>query len=115
MSHGRKSFYEGLYSECVSLAGRLVHEQLTRSKFLALRSAIQSRQAYAQSTASAKREALSFLRGTEEMLHLAGHIVWRHRAADGTWIVGQVADYSTIDFSQSRHVWATTNKVWFGE
>jgi hypothetical protein len=62
---------------------------------------------WAAATATARGEALAYLRGGIEMLFMTRTIVWAHRI-DGQWVVsGNPVDYSRIE--RSTHIYAGTD------
>jgi hypothetical protein len=106
---GRKHFHDGLQSECNYLLGRITRERLSHADYLNLRSAIFKGSEWERATATARGEALAYLRGGIEMLFMTGTIVWAHRI-DGQWIVpskGGHVDYARIE--RSAHIYADTD------
>lgn len=115
-THGRKHFHNGLQGQAKGIIGRIFREQLTHAEYLALRNDVYESTIWIKSTARAKIQFNEFLRGAEEMLHASRAIVWKHRTKRGKWVEGRSLDsasFRKINPEESRHVWASSNKVWF--
>jgi hypothetical protein len=117
MKPGRKHFFEGLRGRAQGLVGRVVREQMTHAEYLRGRAELANSTEWARSTSTARGELHAYLDGAIETLHATGAIVWKHRAREsGAWLASplpQGTSYDTIDPDQSRHVWASSDKVFF--
>ncbi len=117
---GRKSFHSsGLQSLAVGLAARVFHQQLTHKQYLEARTEITRSKAWASATERAHIAFMSYLDGAIDLLHTSGAIVWKHRdRATGEWLPSPLPagrSYADIDPTQSRHVWAKSDKVFYGD
>ncbi len=115
---GRKSFHEsGLQTLAGCLAARVYHAQLTHEQYLEARTEITRSKAWASATKTAHIAFFAYLNGAVDMLHTSGAIVWKHRdRATREWLPSPLPagkSYADIDPTQSRHVWASSDKVWF--
>ena len=113
----RKSFHKsGLAARTQGAISYLFRSQLTHAQFLALRGQIIETKAWACATSSARAECFAMLRGAVEAAYASGLVVWKHRDIEtGEWLPSPLPEGRpyTIDLTQSQHVWAETNRVFF--
>lgn len=106
-NYGRKGFYV-FQGRCDTLAARLLRDQPTQQEWLRWCNDLDLHGA----TRTAIRQVYAYLRGVEQCAFMS-HIVWRHEVNGVLVDRGDPSiDYTTLDISKSRFVWADSNKPW---